>query len=135
MYNPVMAETDWLESALRRRAPVLNRRSWRWPLVRPVYHVLADALYWPDEVPFWSRLGDGHDVLRCLWHYRTGLILGERWPFGEYWELGLRHFPRWVGFHPSRCSPSRRFEVIYRAGRRAAARCIRELEREMGDPD
>ncbi|WP_395743856.1 hypothetical protein [Prosthecobacter sp.] len=87
---------------------------------------MSDALVWPDETPdatpvrlIWA--------LRMLFHHRTGLILGERWRFADEWELGLRLFPHWVGFHPSRCSVSPRLARIYRAGAGRAEKGMNEL--------
>jgi hypothetical protein len=133
------SETDFSEEALRRyfepilrqHARRLNARWWRWPLLMPTYHLLADALFWADEVAFWWKRGELEDALRYLWHYRTGLILGEARPGAEVWKFGKRLFPKWVGFHPSRCRPNRRYLVIYRAGRIASSRCLAELEREV----
>jgi hypothetical protein len=127
-----MAETGWLEDDLRRHASYINARRWRWPLLGPSYHLLADALVWIDEKPPWAKkLRPAEDALRCLWHHRTGLILGEERPFGELWELGRRLFPEWVGFHASRCTPSRKLQVFYRAKRIAADRCLRQVEGEF----
>jgi hypothetical protein len=120
----------YLEPVLRRHACRLNARWWRWPLLGPSYHCFADALYWADEVAFWWRRGEVEDALRVLWHYRTGLILDEPRPFGTVWELGKRLFPNWVGFHPSRCQPARRYRVIYRAGCAATSRFLAKVERE-----
>jgi hypothetical protein len=128
-------DDDPLEEVLRRHARRLNARWWRWPLVRPIYHVFADALFWIDEAPIWWGLPELENPLRCLWHYRTGLILGEARPFGELWELGKRLFPHWVGFHPSRCRPTRRYLVIYRVGQIALARCLSEAEREIHESE
>ena len=123
---------DLLENELRRQALLLNARRWRWPLLRPSYHLLADALVWMDEKPPWAReLRPAEDALRCMWHHRTGLILGEDRPFGELWEQGMRLFPEWVGFHPSRRTPSRKLQVFYRASRIAANGCFRRLEAEF----
>jgi hypothetical protein len=119
------------EEVLRHYAFRLNARWWRWPLLGPSYHVFADALYWMDEAPPWSRLRGAENALRPLWHYRTGLIIGEPRPFKELWDLGKQLFPNWVGFHSARCRPSRRYKVIYRAGRMASSRCLEELEREI----
>lgn len=132
-YNPGMSETEWLADELRRNARALNARRRRWPLSGPSYYILADALAWADEAPPWplSKIRGAENALRCLWHYRTGLILGEERPFAELWELAVQLFPRWVGFHPSRRLPSRRFRLIFRAGRRASARWLVELEREI----
>lgn len=127
-----MADATWLEDDIRRAAPLLNARRWRWPLLGPSYHLLADALVWIDEKPPWARkLRPAEDALRCLLHHRTGLIIGEPRPFGELWELGLKLFPKWVGFHPSRRTPSRKLQVFYRASRIAADRCVRQLEAEI----
>ena len=101
-------DDDRPDEVFRRHARLLNARWWRWPLLEPSYHLFADALVWADELPFrWRRLGIDH-VLRPLWHYRMGLILGETRRFVELWELGKRLFPHWIGFHPSRCRPVRR---------------------------
>ena len=121
-----------VEAVLRRHARRLNARWWRWDLLGPSYHLLADALVWADEVPLWGKRSEVEDALRVLWHYRTGLILGEARPFTELWELAKRLFPDWVGFHSSRCRPARRYLVIYRAGRIASEQCLNELEREAG---
>lgn len=120
---------------LRRHARRLNRRWWRWAVFGPTYHLLADALYWQDEVPLWSCPFELSNTLRLLWHYRTGLIVGKAHPYRELWELGKQLFPRWVGFHPSRCRPVRRYTILYRAARIATARCPDEWEREMGLTD
>jgi hypothetical protein len=135
MEQPPEAPTnDRPEAVLRRHAYQLNVRSRRWPLLGPTFHTFADALWWVDEAPPWSRLREAEDALRFLWHYRTGLIIGEARPYEELWSLGKRLFPRWVGFHPSRCQTVRRYAVIYRAGRMATARCLAKLERELAEP-
>src|SRR5579872_6301718 len=100
----------------------LNLRRFRIPLLPPFYDLLADALIWPEEAPFWPwpsgrdppELVDG---LRVLFYYRTGLILGDVRPYARIWELGQRLFPCWVGFHPSRCRRSRRLARSYRSAR------------------
>jgi hypothetical protein len=120
---------------LRLYAPRLNRRRWRWPLTGPVYHLMADALYWVDEVPLWRKPWELQNAMRLLWHYRTGLILGESREYAEYWELGKQLFPRWVGFHPSRCQPSRRYIAVYRAGSEEATRWIAEAENDSTNTD
>jgi hypothetical protein len=93
---------------------------------RPFYEVMSDSLVWPGETAkstptrlIWA--------LRPLFHHRTGLILGEHWRFADEWQLGLRLFPHWVGFHPSRCSVSPRLARIYRAGTAALKRDLDKL--------
>src|SRR5262249_12493723 len=122
------------EEVLRYHARRLNLCWWRWPLVGPSYHLFADALVWVDEMPLWRRFSDLENALRWLWHYRTGLIIGQPRPGVELWELGKRLFPRWVGFHPSRCSPNRRHVVLYRAANIASIRCMNEWFDDEGAP-
>jgi hypothetical protein len=93
--------------------------------------MLADALIWLDEQ--WPLLDLPFEVIstmRTLFHYRTGLILGEPRRGRGCWEMGKRLFPRWVGFHPSRCKPSRWRTALYRA---ASAEAIRQLEEDFGE--
>ncbi len=124
------ADDDDPERVLRRYARRLNGRSWRWPFMQPFYDCLADALIWPDEKPFRSR-SDLPSALRPLYFYRTGMILGEARSRVEFWDLGKRLFPDWVGFAPERCRPSRRRIAIYRAGNIATLRCLKELDWDM----
>jgi hypothetical protein len=122
---------DYFEPIMRRCADRLNARHWRWAWVPPSYHMLADALFWPDEWLFGRARGECEDLLRVLWHHRTGLILGEPREYADIWQLGKEVFPRWVGFHPSRSRPLRRYRAVYRAGNAATQRWIEQLEREI----
>jgi hypothetical protein len=54
----------YCEPILRHHARRLNARWWRWPLLPPSYHMLADALVWADETAFWWKRGDLEDALR-----------------------------------------------------------------------
>jgi hypothetical protein len=119
------------EAVLRYHARRLNGRNWHWPLLQPSFHTFAGALCWLDEYPVWWRLSELKNALRFLWHYRTGLMLGENREWGEFWELGLRLFPRWVGFHASRRCLTRRNWIIYRAGHIATIRCVKQMEQEI----
>jgi hypothetical protein len=118
---------------LRRYARRLNLRRFRIPLLPPDYHLLGDYLFWWDESPPWDRW-ELRTSLGYLFHFRTGLILGDARPWAEFWELGRRLFPCWVGFHPSRCRRSRRLARVFRSARleatRTLHRSIRELQRE-----
>jgi hypothetical protein len=131
------AYDEYLGPILRQYAAQLNARSWRWPFLSPTYHTLADALYWIDEAPPWPwwKLRGADGALRCLWHYRTGLIIGETRPFEKFWTLGKRLFPKWVGFHPSRCQPLHQYKVIYRAGHTATVRCLVDLKRQIEEQE
>ena len=125
-----------LDEVLLRHARRLNGRWWRWPFIGPEYHLFADALFWADEAPAWWRLWDLENALRLLWHYRTGLIIGEKRPGVELWELGKRLFPGWVGFHPSRSQPDRRNIVKYRAAKIASIQCMNKwFEDTDAEPD
>jgi hypothetical protein len=80
--------------------------------LRPKYHLLADALFWDDEVPP-DLSADGENFLRPLLHYRTTVLIGKPSRFLEYWELGKQAFPGWVGFHPKRCTESEDIAKVY----------------------
>lgn len=69
------------------------------------YDLLADGLWWSDERP---KYGDdaisATNVLRCLFHYRTGLITSAPTSqFLELWEAARGWWPDWPGFSPERC--------------------------------
>jgi hypothetical protein len=105
----------------------------RWPRFgRPFYDLMSGALVWPDE----TRRGTPTEVkwaLRALWAYRTSLMLNEpREELAEFWQYGLAHFPRWVGFRPRRPKPTRTLLDIYRRGDVGLRKCLRDLEREEG---
>jgi hypothetical protein len=120
-----------------RYARRLNLRRFRIPFFPPGYDLCADALKWLDESPIcwpWRDPPELVDGLRVLWHYRTGLLLGDVRPYGRTWELGRRLFPCWVGFHPSRCRRSRQLARFFRSARLEATRefnrSLREWPRE-----
>jgi hypothetical protein len=97
--------------------------------------MFAGALVWADECPRWWRLLELEDALGALWHYRTGLIIGEARPYAELWELGRQLFPHWVGFHPSRCRRSQWYAAIYQAADDAAMRSLAEADDLAHDSD
>src|SRR5687767_11738584 len=70
------------------------------------YHLMADALYWVDEIP--DNLDTfSENCLRIILRYRTSLIQGkpdEKWKI--YWEEAVRSFPEWIGFRQDRCNPN-----------------------------
>lgn len=70
------------------------------------YSVLADALYWSDEIPqFDDTVAD--DLVRFLLRYRTTLVLGHPQKALEpYWNEALRQFPEWIGFDSCRRASS-----------------------------
>jgi hypothetical protein len=79
---------------------------------QPFRDLLADGLIWRDETitttPF-----EVISALRFVWHYRTGLIIGEQRRFSETWQLARALFPHWVGFRPDRCGPSVELAQLY----------------------
>ena len=70
------------------------------------YHLLADALYWSDEIP--DQMNSfSENCLRLILRYRTTLILGspdEKWQ--PYWDEAVRRFPKWIGFDLQRADPA-----------------------------
>lgn len=77
------------------------------------YDVMADSVYWTDEVP--SPLPFEWDVMRFITHHRTRLILGEgESPYTELWNRAKELFPEWVGFRADRCLPSSEVVLFYR---------------------
>ena len=117
------------EETLRRYAKQLNSLRKRQRFARPSYDIFGDALFWPDEVPT-SNPTDLLLALRGLFYHRTGLIICKKRGGAELWQLGLKLFPHWVGFHPSRRSP--RLATIYQG----YASCLnRELEEMFGEDE
>ena len=92
----------------------IRKRRW---FVRPFRDCMSDALVWRDETVGTTPV-EVIWALRLLFHYRTGIIIGEPRPHGEFWQLGREIFPHWVGFHPSRCQFSLRLAEIYQCGKR-----------------
>lgn len=81
-------------------------------VTQPFRDILADGLIWRDETiettPFEVIL-----ALRLVWHYRTGLIIGEQRRFSETWQIAREMFPHWVGFRPDRYGPSTELAQLY----------------------
>jgi hypothetical protein len=99
----------------------------------PFYDVMSGALVWTDEK---NRRTPVEVVwaLRCLWAYRTSLMLNKpRVDCEEFWSFGLERFPHWVGFRPRRRVPTPRLLRLYRRGDVGTRRCLRQLEREAAD--
>lgn len=78
------------------------------------YCILADALWWSDEMP----PGVSDDTLylfRSLVNYRTKLIIGEPNAAGlPFWLWTKGAFPNWPGFDGDRCKPDETLAAIYR---------------------
>jgi hypothetical protein len=78
------------------------------------YDMLADALWWSDELPAIGTIpGDG--CLRPVVHYRTSVIINK--PVPEclpYWLAAKMKFPNWPGFDTERCKPDEELAALYR---------------------
>jgi hypothetical protein len=99
----------------------------------PFYDLMSGGLVWADETRRNLRRTPTEVIwaLRALWAYRTSLMLNEpREELVEFWEYGLAHFPRWVGFRPERREPTSKLLEIYRRGDVSLRKCLRDLERE-----
>ena len=71
------------------------------------YQGACDGLVWSDEVPKSPLSDEQEQVVRYLFQYRTGLIMGESNPTLEpLWNNSMRAFPNWPGFAPERCTQS-----------------------------
>ena len=97
---------------LQELAPRMQRlRGGWWPRLR--YHPLAGAIYWTDEVPWWTT-GDEEDALRGVLYYRTTLFLGRPDESAAvFWTTAEREFPKWVGFSPKRLTPDPKVVRFY----------------------
>jgi len=68
---------------------------------------MSASIIWRDELPPPEKRGLAHAWgLRPTFGYRASLILGKPdRSLEEYWTLGERLFPDWVGFRPERSAP------------------------------
>jgi hypothetical protein len=103
------------------------------PSAQPSFELLSGALIWSDE-----RKLDSFDAvcaLRPVWNYRTGLLLGEPPArFEAAWSRAKELFPEWIGFDPSRCTPTPELTALARKlqskGDREIDKCDRLMRRE-----
>lgn len=123
----LLSEPDELAATLRKHARRLNVRRRPFLLSFPTYDLMTGGLIWTDEIPFRGPVQLVH-ALRPLWHFRTGLMFGEHWDGSGYWELGLRMFPHWVGFHPSRRRLTPWRQWLFREGKADTNRICAEVE-------
>ena len=114
----------------------ISRRGW---LGFPFYDLLAGAIVWTDETRRLGRQRTPVEVvwsLRCLWAYRTSLMLGTpREELAPYWQFGVEHFPNWVGFHPARRVSTPRLLRIYRKGEAQTDKLADDLNRMVAGSD
>jgi hypothetical protein len=91
------------------------------------FHILAGALFWSDEVPLWLS-AEQDDAMRCLLRYRTSLILGEpEENLKRFWDVGMQHFPDWIGFSKERVTPSPELIAFYRRHEAQVDRCSKRI--------
>lgn len=107
--------TERMLAQYRVMAPSMERcrRIWWRPPIN--YHLLADAIYWHDEIPVGID-AYSENCLRLVLRYRTTLILGSpdaQWE--PYWNEAKRQFPRWIGFSRKRCRADRDVIAYYYA--------------------
>ena len=104
-----------------------QRRS-PWPKVE--YHMLADALYWSDELP--KHLpSEASNSLRFLLRYRTSLIEGA--PVKEFEDVWLKAnqlFPTWIGFRKERCMPNNKLICHLDVARKDTKKQVAALRRK-----
>lgn len=115
---------------LRAHATRLNSLSTPAPSARVFYEIMSGGLVWSDEA--------GEDLpvevvwaLRPLFAFRSSMILGspqEKWR--TYWDACVVLFPRWVGFHAERTTPTPALLRILRQGERRLDRCLESLDDE-----
>jgi hypothetical protein len=105
------------EDTLRRWAAHLDEISEQ-RVTEPFRDLMADGLIWRDETVE-ATPSEVISALRLVWHYRTGLIIGEQRRFSDTWQLARGLFPHWVGFRPDRCSPSTELAELYARSQKA----------------
>lgn len=85
------------------------------PAAGIVYDLMSDGLVWSDEQLWLGLTVEQMGCLRALFRYRTSLILSAPDSrFEALWMLAKAKCPQWIGFHPSRCSPSAELLQEYR---------------------
>lgn len=101
-----------IQKELESVAPMLNARR-RSRCARPRYHLLADALFWTDEIP--EGISEaGEDALRFILRYRTSLMLSNpQSEFEALWNAARIAFPEWAGFSSERCGRSEHLKSVF----------------------
>ena len=78
------------------------------PAAKCFYEIMSNALIWSDEIPAENDQNpEAYWVLRCLFRYRTSLIMADLdVELESFWRLGIKLFPDWPGFKPERRAAS-----------------------------
>jgi hypothetical protein len=116
---------------------VLDRQVYD-PTVRASYESMSGGLMWPDEFPAYSSPAwmeiSPNWVYRYLIAYRASITLEEeRAEFRPVWEQVARHAPNWPGLRAERRGERARRRL--QAAKRREARCLAELDAEIGASD
>ncbi len=99
------------------------------PAAKLEYHLLADAMFWSDELEAIPRELD--DAFRAILNHRTSLLIGEIGQFPEVWRAAKECFPDWIGFRPERCTPNAEIADRTKRIRRVSES---QLDRWSADP-
>lgn len=77
------------------------------------YDVMADGIYWSDELP--QVFPEDLLAVRILLHHRTAVLLQEASEETQvWWIFAQKYFPGWVGFLPERCTPTTELQKVIR---------------------
>jgi hypothetical protein len=122
---------SYMGERLARHAAHLNSLRRRRLFARPFYEIMSGALVWRDE-SHRDTPSELIDVLRCLWTYRTSVMLSEpREELAGVWRMAMQQCPHWVGFRAERGKPTPKMLRIYREGDVRLRKCLRDMERDM----
>jgi hypothetical protein len=116
---------------LQNHAVAINAMSRRRWLARPFYEYMSGGLVWTDET---HASGEIINALRMLFRCRTQLLLRttcNEW--ADYWNAAHEIVPKWVGFHPSRCTPSEKLCRLIAEGEARLESELAAFECEMDE--
>jgi len=99
------------------------------PGAQPTYDMITDSLVWSDELPdaqpnlWWA--------IRPVLHHRTCIILQRASTAGSWWNRAIELFPEWVGFLPTRQTPTEDLRALYLSAVKIAEE---SMDRHFGGP-
>lgn len=87
---------------------VFQRKSSAEPSAQARYDMLADAVYWTDELPRPGECDPNIEwsYIRLVLRHRTLTVLDQASEYGDWWVAARAAFPAWVGFLDQRCDTS-----------------------------
>lgn len=84
------------------------------PVAKVFYDLMTDALIWADERPPFDLTAEQMGCLRAIFRFRTSLITSTPdTRFYNLWDTLKAKCPQWIGFTPSRCSPTAQLIETY----------------------